>query len=269
MAAVITASVINAFASDRASSTQADAAKSAANTQADANRYAADIQYKMFQEQQKLQEPWRQAGERALPKLEAQYNQMPASFSFTGADFNKFQDPGYAFRLAEGQRALDRTAAARGGLISGNALKAAQRYGQEMGSQEFQNAYNRALTGYNAAVQREATGYNRLASLAGIGQTAAGQLANQAGAYGSAAGALASATGASSANALLAQGNARASAYGGYGQAAGQGLQGLYNNWGTIKNWFSDSSGGNTGGMQTYDAEGIPLTSSGEYGFGD
>ena len=51
MAAIITAPVINAFSSDRASNTQADAAKNAAQTQADANRYAADIQYKMFQEQ--------------------------------------------------------------------------------------------------------------------------------------------------------------------------------------------------------------------------
>ena len=241
MAAVITASVINAFSSDRASNTQADAAKNAANTQADANRYAADIQYKMFQEQQALQKPWLEAGQRALPKLEAQYNQMPAAFSFTAQDFNKFQDPGYAFRLAEGQKALERTAAARGGLISGGALKAAERYGQDYGSQEFQNAYNRALTGYNAAVQREATGYNRLASLAGIGQTTAGQLANQAGSYGSAAANLASQTGASNANALLAQGNARASAYGGYGQAIGQGLQGLYNNWGNISNMFGSS----------------------------
>ena len=134
MAAIITASVINAFSSDRASSTQADAAKSAANTQADANRYAADIQYKMFQEQQALQKPWLEAGQRALPKLEAQYNQMPAAFSFTAQDFNKFQDPGYAFRLAEGQKALERSAAARGGLISGGALKAAERYGQDYGS---------------------------------------------------------------------------------------------------------------------------------------
>ena len=243
MAAIITASVINAFSSDRASSTQADAAKSAANTQADANRYAADIQYKMFQEQQALQKPWYDVGTRALPKLEAQYNQMPAAFSFTAEDFNKFQDPGYAFRLAEGNKALNQSAAARGGLISGNALKAAQRYGQEMGSQEFQNAYNRALTGYNAAVQREATGYNRLASLAGIGQTTAGQLANQAGAYGSSAANLASATGASNANALLAQGNIRASSYGGIGQSIGQGLQGLYNNRNTIGNWFSSSDG--------------------------
>ena len=241
MAGVITASVINAFSSHEASNTQAGAARDAAQTQADANRYAADIQYKMFQEQQALQKPWLEAGQRALPKLEAQYNAMPAAF--TGkVDLN--QDPGYAFRLAEGQKALERSAAARGGLISGGALKAAQRYGQDYGSQEYANAYQRALDVYNAGVKREATGYNRLANLAGIGQTTAGDLASQAGTYGARAGALASDTGAAQANALLAQGNARASAYGGYGQAAGQGLQGLYNNWGTIKNWFSDSSGG-------------------------
>jgi hypothetical protein len=74
--------------------------------------------------------------------------------------------------LAEGQKALDRQAAARGGLISGGALRAAQRFGQEMGSQEFGNAYNRALTGYNAEVARENQLYNRQAALSGIGQTA-------------------------------------------------------------------------------------------------
>ena len=241
MAAVITASVINAFSSDRASNTQADAAKSAANTQAEANRYAADIQKQMFDKQIELQKPWYEAGTRALPKLEAQYNAMPAAFT---GQVNLGQDPGYAFRLAEGQKALDRQAAARGGLISGSALKAAQRYGQEMGSQEYGNAYKRALDVYNAGVQRETTGYNRLASLAGIGQTAAGSLASQAGQTGANLSNLASATGASSANALMAAGNARASAYGGYGQAAGQGIQGLYNNWDKISGMFG---GGNTG----------------------
>jgi hypothetical protein len=60
---------------------------------------------------------------------------------------DQFQaDPGYAFRLSEGQKALERQAAARGGLISGSALKAASRFGQEMGSQEFQNAFARAQT---------------------------------------------------------------------------------------------------------------------------
>ena len=149
------------------------ASRSAASTQADAASRASDAQLQMFREQAALQEPFRQAGVRALPLLEAQRNMMPGAFT---GKVDLGQDPGYAFRLSEGQKALDRSAAARGGLISGGALKAAQRFGQDLGSQEYQNAYNRALTGYNANVAREATGYNRLAALAGIGQTATGQI---------------------------------------------------------------------------------------------
>jgi hypothetical protein len=78
-------------------------------------------------------------------------------------------DPGYGFRLSEGQKALDRQAAARGGLISGGALKAATRYGQEMGSQEYTNAFNRYQAERNAQL-------NPLQSLAGVGQTTATNL---------------------------------------------------------------------------------------------
>jgi len=78
-------------------------------------------------------------------------------------------DPSYAFRMSEGLKALDRQAAARGGLISGGALKAAQRYGQELGSQEYQNAFNR----YQA--ERQAR-LGSLQSLAGVGQTTAQQM---------------------------------------------------------------------------------------------
>jgi hypothetical protein len=63
---------------------------------------------------------------------------------FSMSDFEA--DPGYAFRLSEGVKALDRSAAARGGLLSGAALKGSQRYGQEMGSQEYQRAYDRYQT---------------------------------------------------------------------------------------------------------------------------
>jgi hypothetical protein len=149
------------------------ASRSAASQQSDAAKQASELQRQQFSEQALLQEPFRQVGIRALPQLEAQRNMMPAAFT---GQVNVGQDPGYAFRLSEGQKALDRSAAARGGLISGGAMKAAQRFGQEMGSQEYQNAYNRALTGYNADVAREATGYNRLAALAGYGQTATGQI---------------------------------------------------------------------------------------------
>ena len=53
-------------------------------------------------------------------------------------------DPGVAFRMAEGRKALEASAAAKGGLLSGPTLAALQRQGQELSSQEYGNAWNRA-----------------------------------------------------------------------------------------------------------------------------
>jgi hypothetical protein len=63
------------------------------------------------------------------------------------------QTPGYQFRLAQGQQALERSAAARGRALSGQQLQALTGYGQGMAAQEFGDYYN------------------RLAALSGIGQT--------------------------------------------------------------------------------------------------
>lgn len=141
----------------------ARSAEKAASTQADAATQAADLQQQQFERQVELQKPFREAGLRALGKLEGASEYTP----FGMGQFQ--QDPGYAFRLAEGQKALDRQAAARGGLISGGALKAAQRYGQDMGSQEYQNAFNRYQ------LERQAR-LGPLQSLAGVGQTSANTL---------------------------------------------------------------------------------------------
>lgn len=139
------------------------AAKSAASTQAAAADRAAQLQNEQFQQTRQDQMPWLKAGEQALNKL------IPMT-DYTKFGMDQFTaDPGYAFRLSEGQKALDRSAAARGGLISGGALKAAQRYGQDMGSQEYMNAFNRYQTERSAAL-------NPLQSLAGVGQTAATNL---------------------------------------------------------------------------------------------
>jgi hypothetical protein len=141
----------------------ASAAKSAASTQAAAADRAAELQNQQFQQTREDLAPYRAAGVNALGKLEgmADYTMFgPEQFS---------RDPGYGFRLAEGQKALDRQAAARGGLISGGALKAAQRYGQEMGSQEYTNAFNRYQIERNAKL-------GPYQSLAGVGQTTANQL---------------------------------------------------------------------------------------------
>lgn len=204
----------------------ASASKSAANTQAAAADRAAQLQQEQFNRQVELQAPWRQAGERALGKLETAAEYTP----FGQAQFQA--DPGYAFRLAEGQKALDRQAAARGGLISGGALKAAQRYGQEMGSQEYTNAFNRYQTERQARL-------GPLQSLAGVGQTSVNQLGQAGQAYAAGAG-----------EAIGQAGQARASGYMGQASALSQGL-GQYMNYsqGQQRNaLFQQAMGGGGGG---------------------
>ena len=142
----------------------ASASRSAASTQADAANRAADLQMQQFERQVELQEPWRQAGITALNKL------TPLATEYTPFGMDQFQlDPGYAFRMQEGMKALERSAAARGGLLSGNMLRGAQRYGQDLASQEYMNAFNRYQAERNARL-------NPLQSLAGVGQTATNQL---------------------------------------------------------------------------------------------
>jgi len=100
---------------------------------------------------------------------------------FTNADFIK--DPGYQFRMDEGNKAVQTSAAAGRGLLSGAALKAMQKYSQGFASNEFANAYNRDTTNKNNKFQRLSnmtdTGM-RAAGATGANQMAYGQQANQA-----------------------------------------------------------------------------------------
>jgi hypothetical protein len=166
----------------------AKGASDAARTQADAANRAAALQKEMFDEQQRMSAPYREAGitgqNRLMELLGLGANTGAAGYGKYAQDFgmSDFQaDPGYAFRLSEGQKALDRQAAARGGLISGGALKAATRYGQDMGSQEYGNAYSRYQT--NRSNQLAPLG-----SLMSSGQAAAAGAAANAGQYGTNAG---------------------------------------------------------------------------------
>jgi len=177
------------------------ASESAASTQAAASDRAAELQREQFERQVELQKPFREAGITALNKL------VPLATEYTPFGMQQFQaDPGYGFRLSEGQKALERSAAARGGLLSGATGKALTRFGQEMGSQEYMNAFNR----YQA--ERQAR-LNPLQSLAGVGQTAANTLGAAGQAYATGAG-----------EAIGAGAQARASGYMGAAGAMGGGL---------------------------------------------
>ena len=133
-----------------------------------ATRDANAAQARMYEQTREDQEPWRAAGADALEGLSDQSNFE----NFSMSDFEK--DPGYQFRMDEGAKAVERSAAAKGGLNSGRTMKELSRYGQGFASNEFSNAYNRFNTDRDSK-------YNRLASLAGIGQVATNQVgaANQ------------------------------------------------------------------------------------------
>lgn len=147
------------------------AAKSAANTQAGAANTATQAQLQMYNQTRDDQAPWRAAGSTAIGQMSAG-TQPGGQFDQT-FDASKFQtDPGYQFRLDQGTRGVEASASARGGVLSGAALKGIDQYNQGFASNEYQNAYNR----YN---NDQSTRYNRLASIAGQGQTSVTQTGAQ------------------------------------------------------------------------------------------
>lgn len=210
-AAIGGSALVGAWSSSKAAQGQADAAERAAQVQADASRYASDLQQKQYEENVQRQQPFYQAGVNALPELVSASRYTPFSME-------QFQaDPGYAFRLSEGTKALDRSAAARGGLISGAATRAATRYGQDMASNEYTNAFNRYQ-------QERQARLGPLQALTGMGGTTASNLgaagqtnATNIGNYGM-AGANATAEG------YMGAANARASGYMGVSNALTSGL---------------------------------------------
>jgi len=90
--------------------------------------------------------------------------------NFGASDFQA--DPGYDFRLQEGYKALERSAAARGTVLSGGTLKELAQYNQGFASNEYSNAYNRFQ-------QNRATRFNQLAAISGVGQMTATELGRQ------------------------------------------------------------------------------------------
>lgn len=163
-----------------------------------------DEQRRQFDTTQANQAPWLEAGRNALNQL-------------SNPQANFMASPDYAFRRDEGMRGIERTAAARGGAASGNALKALSEFNSNLASGEFTNWWNRQ------------------AGLAGVGQTSANALAG----YGAqAAGNMG--------NSLMAAGDARASGVLGTANSLAGGINsGIRNYLAYRGGMFGQSSTGN------------------------
>ena len=200
----------------KAAETGATSSREAALIQAAAAEQALRLQKQLADEQVLRNAPTVQAGDTARNRMldliglsgrtgAAGYGSANQPFSMAGFDPNSlmrnfgaadFQtDPGYNFRLSEGLKAIDRQAAARGGLISGAGLKAAGRFGGDLASQEYGNAFNRFQTNrasqaglYTDALNRERTRqmdeYGRLSDFTTRGANAAAGTGSSQAAYG-------------------------------------------------------------------------------------
>ena len=152
---------------------------------------------------------------------------------FSMADFEA--DPGYAFRLSEGLKALDAGAAARGGLLSGNAIRGGINYGQNAASQEYTNAFNRYQVNRTNQL-------NPLENLMGAARSSTNQLAGAADVLGQQQG-----------QNLMAGGQARASGYVGSANALSSALSGginQYQDYQLMNNLFPSGGGGQSYAMQ-------------------
>jgi len=233
MSGVATAIAVTAgvgyISSQKASSAQQSAANRATDV---ASQTAADqvaLQREIFEKQTELQKPFREAGLAGQNRLMELLGiggkkGTPGYGKYATAEFgaDKFKtDPGYAFRMAEGMKALERSAAARGGLLSGATLRGTQRFGQDLASQEFTNAFNR--------YQAERTGtLNPYQALAGTAQSGANVLGQQAGQMGSNISNALGAYGSAAQGNIIGSGNAQASGYmGGANAIAGGVGQGI------------------------------------------
>lgn len=190
--AIVGGAVIGAVASNKAAKTQAAATASANNEAAREYDQTRQDQLAQLAQQRADQAPWLEAGKNALAKIAS------------GVDLPS--DPGYQFRLNQGTQGIQRAASARGGLYSGATLKALARFNQDTASNEY------------------GASWNRLASIAGLGQTATNQV-GQAGqnAYGTIASAGMNASNNIGQN-LMSAANARASGYVGGANAFNNGL---------------------------------------------
>lgn len=142
----------------------ASAARDAANKQSEGANAAIQQQREMFNIQNEQQKPYREAGYTALSDIAGMKPYLNKKYS--AEDF--YADPSYQFRLNQGNVATQNLGNQAGGAIGGNTLKAMMDYNSGAASTEFGAA--------NTRFQNERSGiYDRLASIAGIGQTSQGQ----------------------------------------------------------------------------------------------
>ena len=219
----VTVAVVGGGATLAAGYMGAQAAKEAGATSAAGMRYAADTNREMFDITNRNLAPYREQGQTTLKELMTRMPELTKAY--TAEDFSYGIDPGYQFRLAQGQKALENQYNRGGGLVSGNVMQGMQDYTQGQAAQEFGAAFGR-----NNVSQTNI--FNRLKGIADMGLSATGTTAQAATSAGQTIG-----------SAQIGAANAEAAGITGQAKAYGNTLQGMAN-YGTLPMYMSGGGGG-------------------------
>lgn len=123
-------------------------------------------------------DPVNLGGPAGIPFIPPTPTFTPPTFTPPTAD-EALQDPGYAFRLDQGNKQLQNWAAAKGTLNDSSTANALQDYGQNAASQEYQNVWGRNFNAYGANLKSWEDSTLQPALLGYSTQAAAGQRANE------------------------------------------------------------------------------------------
>ena len=220
-AAIVGSTIVGAgvsiYGAKKSSEAQADAAAEAGDFQAAAQERSLALQREMWETGREDTAPWREGGADAYRDLLKQIKEGPGEFNYE-------ESPGYQFRMEEGQKAVERSAAAKGGLLGGAQSKALTRYGQGVANQDYDRQRSNFFNEY----------YDSLAPLqsaAGVGQTTAAGDAGRAASFGSSGSNTIMSAASGRANAALYGGDADAAKYTNYANTISGGLNSGMNNY--------------------------------------
>ena len=233
----VASSVIQSKAAGKAANTQVQAAQQAGTLGKEATMDANAILKAIYEGDLTRLQPYFDAGSEGLSQLVAGMKEG----GYFDKEFPQFQfgeqqfkgEPGYEFRLSQGQQAVDRSLAARGKALSGAGVKESMRYNQGFASNEYGNAYNRALQGYqtnfNAFKSQLDDRYSRLLGLVNMGAGATDTAINMGQNYAARTSGNIMEGARLGTEALAGAANARASGYIGQANAVSSGIGGMTN----------------------------------------
>src|SRR5882724_8856873 len=141
-------------------------ANKAADAQTAAAQQAANTSLSMYNTTRGDLSPYRQIGQTASDQLTSRIGELTSPITMDQATLEK--TPGYQFNLTQGQRAVTNSAAARGLVSSGAALKGAATFATGLADSTYQQQFNNAQT-------NQANAYNRLKALVDTGENASAQ----------------------------------------------------------------------------------------------